>query len=468
MLTCNAGGPFTFTANTCSSIGLEGVQSSSIATSFAWSVEDASGNSVGSITDATAQSTTFLSLPGAARCNEGALTARLTVNSDDGQVKSCTAPISVAAVAAPDFSSQPSDVNAAADDVPSLTLIGATDKVCHASATVTVTEENNHVNDSTYQLVRTWTAAGTCLDATHTQVVTVIDNTPTALTGVEPNERVACPAIPLPCEVIARDLGENILVSCVEERITGSCNNDYKLVRTWSATDAALNVATESQTIEIYDDADPTLVGAPVDQTVDCDQIPAAATITANDNCDELVTVTGPVETTQGGKIVRVWSATDACGNTVSHSQTLTIVDDVAPVITGSDLEDHAATCQSPPTPCEAVAVDNCDDPVMIITGTSTVAGSCPSDFLRIFTFTATDSAGNEAVVSQTITVTDTEKPQLLNLPPATVTMTCDEIEPVAVGARDNCDAHMSVVLTTDDRSSTAPQVHRGAHLDRH
>ena len=46
--------------------------------------------------------------------------------------------------------------------------------------------------------------------------------------------------------------------------------------------------------------------------------------------------------------------------------------------------------------------------------------------------------------------------------------MTCDEIEPVAVGARDNCDAHMSVVLTTDDRSSTAPQVHRGAHLDRH
>ena len=169
------------------------------------------------------------------RCNEGALTARLTVNSDDGQVKSCTAPISVAAVAAPDFSSQPSDVNAAADDVPSLTLI-------------------------------------------------------------------------------------------------------------------------------------------------DCDQIPAA--------------------------------------DTVSHSQTLTIVDDVAPVITGSDLEDHAATCQSPPTPCEAVAVDNSDDSVMIITGTSTVAGSCPSDFLRIFTFTATDSAGNEAVVLQTITVTDTEKPQLLNLPP--------------------------------------------------
>ena len=363
----------------CSSIGLEGVQSSSIATSFAWSVEDASGNSVGSITDATAQST-FLSISGAERCNEGALTARLTVNSDDGQVKSCTAPISVAAVAAPDFSSQPSDVNAAADDVPSLTLIGATDKVYHASATVTVTEENNHVNDSTYQLVRIWTAAGTCLDATHTQVVTVIDNTPTALTGVEPNERVACPAIPLPCEVIARDLGENILVSYVEERITGSCNNDYELVRTWSATDAALNVATESQTVEIYDDADPTLVGAPIDQTVDCDQIPAA--------------------------------------DTVSHSQTLTIVDDVAPVITGSDLEDHAATCQCPPTPGEAVAVDNCDDPVMIITGTSTVAGSCPSDFLRIFTFTATDSAGNEAVVSQTITVTDTEKPQLLNLPP--------------------------------------------------
>jgi len=58
------------------------------------------------------------------------------------------------------------------------------------------------------------------------------------------------------------------------------------ITRTWTATDNCGNATTASQVITVGDDGAPTFVSTPADVTVECDNIPDAAVLTANDNCD--------------------------------------------------------------------------------------------------------------------------------------------------------------------------------------
>ena len=65
--------------------------------------------------------------------------------------------------------------------------------------------------------------------------------------------------------------------------VTEGCGT---IVRTWTVTDNCGNTTTATQTITVQDTQPPTLVGVPADVTVECTAIPAAATVTASDNCD--------------------------------------------------------------------------------------------------------------------------------------------------------------------------------------
>ena len=60
--------------------------------------------------------------------------------------------------------------------------------------------------------------------------------------------------------------------------------------------------------------------------------------MTATDNCDTDVPVTFSELSTvvDGcGTITRTWTATDACGNTTTATQTITVEDNIAPVLSG-------------------------------------------------------------------------------------------------------------------------------------
>src|SRR5688500_19443835 len=77
----------------------------------------------------------------------------------------------------------------------------------------------------------------------------------------------------------------------------------------------------------------PTCDNAPADVTVDCESIPAVPAVTATDNCDPTLTV-NYVETSNTvvegcGVIVRTWTVTDQCGNTATHTQTITVTDKI-------------------------------------------------------------------------------------------------------------------------------------------
>src|SRR2546428_5805711 len=76
--------------------------------------------------------------------------------------------------------------------------------------------------------------------------------------------------------------------------------------------------------------------GAPPSRsTIECPATPVFATATATDACQGAVTPTF-VDTSSGTcpvVHVRTWTATDACGNTSTASQTISVAGTTAPVI---------------------------------------------------------------------------------------------------------------------------------------
>src|SRR5678816_512574 len=72
--------------------------------------------------------------------------------------------------------------------------------------------------------------------------------------------------------------------------------------------------------------------------TIDCNQTPSWTTPTATDLCDANPTLTFNDVTTAGNcpgnySITRTWTATDACGNTSTRTQTINVQDVTPPVI---------------------------------------------------------------------------------------------------------------------------------------
>ncbi|MGF1555693.1 MAG: hypothetical protein ACFCUF_05785, partial [Paucihalobacter sp.] len=101
------------------------------------------------------------------------------------------------------------------------------------------------------------------------------------------------------------------------------------------------------------DDEAPVLNGIPEDTTASClDALPqiAKGSITATDNCDNNVEIVFVEDTSElglaceGGIVVRTWTATDDCGNSVSESQTIIV--EPAPQAEFDAIEDYSIACE--------------------------------------------------------------------------------------------------------------------------
>ena len=155
---------------------------------------------------------------------------------------------------------------------------------------------------------------------------------------------------------------------------------------------------------------------------MECDAVPAAATAadaSATDNCDATPVVTYLGETRTNGScpnsytLTRTWQAEDACGNKSTKSQTITVTDTKAPVLTvpaNTSVECDAVPAAA--TASDASATDNCDaTPVVTYLGETRTNGSCPNSYTLTRTWQAEDACGDKSTKSQTITVTDTKAP---------------------------------------------------------
>jgi len=363
----------------------------------------------------------------------------------------------------------PADATVECDAIPAAATVTATDNcatnvaVAFSESTITGSCANG------YTIVRTWTATDDCgNDVTASQTITVQDTTAPTLSGQGADATIECPASPSFTAPTASDNCDAApSIAFTDSTVTGSCAGAYTVTRTWTATDNCGNESEPvSQTITVVDTSAPALVGVPADVTVECNAVPAAASITATDGCDSDVAVAMTEATTPGScpgsyTIARTWTATDDCGNSSSDSQTITVQDTTAPVLSGQGA-DATIECPASPSFTAPTASDNCDAAPSISFTDSTVPGSCAGAYTVTRTWTATDNCGNEsAPVSQTITVVDTTDPTVVA--PADVMIECgDSTAPANTGsatASDSCDGSPVVTYSDSASSATCPKV---------
>jgi len=342
------------------------------------------------------------------------------------------------------------------------------------SITYTDHTENLGLCNGTGFFTRHWLAEDMCGNvALCIQTIVVIDNTAPQLT--------IPPSITISCEqntnvdstglatAIDNCTSTDSLVVSFSDNVLGltGCSGTGVIVRTWSAIDACLNIATGAQFITIRD-VTPPQITCPANITVSCESsiLPAVTgTIIAEDLCGSVFTwytdqVVQPLGCNGTGVIARHWSAIDGCANLSTCTQSITIIDQVVPSI----------TCP------QNITVDCSLGVQPVVTGSPLVSDNCtPTTNLQVThkdveivplgcnrtgtlqrTWTVSDACGNSTTCIQIIHITDLLQPILNCPPPATISCE-DSVLPDFTGiavASDNCTpVNLLIVDYTDDES---------------
>ena len=345
------------------------------------------------------------------------------------QQLSATQTITVEDTTAPEFTSVPADYTVECSDEMPMDDATASDNCSEVSITV---ESETIAGDAAgnYTIVRTFTATDACGNSTSaSQTITVEDTTAPEL-SIPADYTAECSDELIFDDATATDNCGEVTIEVSSETTAGDCDGSYTVTRTFTATDDAGNSSSATQTITVEDTTAPEFTSVPADYTVECSDEMPMDDATASDNCSD-VSITVESETIAGDAagnytIVRTFTATDACGNSTSASQTITVEDTTAPEL--SIPADYTAECSDELIFDDATATDNCGE-VTIEVSSETTAGDCDGSYTVTRTFTATDDAGNSSSATQTITVEDTTAPEFTSVP-ADYTVECSDEMP--------------------------------------
>jgi gliding motility-associated-like protein len=198
-----------------------------------------------------------------------------------------------------------------------------------------------------------------------------------------------------------------------DSMVSNECEGSKILTRTWSLVDNCGNQApNQIQTITILDNIAPTFTTSVSSElSVSCDAIPPAATMEAIDNCgtSNVSFVENKIEGTcvSTYTLVRIWTATDFCGNSISTSQKIKVSDSMGPTIT-SDFEAVLnVNCDAIPPIPEIQFTDNCANLREIIRPSADVnINQTPNSYAIVREWKVSDLCGNSNTYTQTINVT--------------------------------------------------------------
>lgn len=346
----------------------------------------------------------------------------------------------------PQFDSVPEDVVlSCGEEIPAAPEMTATDN-CTADPEVVFSENTTEECGATFTIERTWTATDDCGNSTVvTQLVEVVDDVAPEFEFIPEDVEVSCGTIPEMPEMTATDnCGGEVEISFESESPSGGCPN---IQRIWTATDECGNQTVAIQLITITDNEAPVFLDFPEDMEVDCNSLPEIPEPDVVDNCDENVTVTVTQNIIGGGcefTVVRTWIASDACGNSIVRSQSITVTDTEAPVFAEAP-QDLVVECGSDLAPDYPEVVDDCAGTISVTHEDEITGSGCEYEIVR--TFTATDECGNSATAEQSITVIDTTPPSVEGVP-ANVFVDCNNIpESAEVTATDACSGDVEVTL---------------------
>ncbi|MFN0015997.1 MAG: HYR domain-containing protein [Saprospiraceae bacterium] len=268
--------------------------------------------------------------------NAYTLIRRWTASDNCSNTRSISQRIVVVDNLKPVFTSVPNDQTIECTDaIPGVGTATASD-ACSGTVVISYLGQSttNTVCPGLYQIKRTWVATDVCGNSTAaTQTITVVDTGSPVFVSVPAPITIQCDQSPPPLgNPVATDACDNFvhITFLGQIRTDGNCLHNYTLTRTWVADDLCGNTATASQVITILDSTAPNFTNAPADVTVDCSNIPSVGVPTATDNCTA-PTITyigetqGPGNCSTGYILTRTWTASDICGNTNTHTQTITV-----------------------------------------------------------------------------------------------------------------------------------------------
>jgi gliding motility-associated-like protein len=343
-----------------------------------------------------------------------------TVTDECGNSTSADQTITVVDTTAPTFT-VPDDITIECDvDPTDLTITGdVTDEADNCSANLEASYSDSSANGSCvneYTITRTWTLTDDCGNTTTlNQTIFVVDTTAPTFT-VPADITIECDVDPTDLTITGDVTDENDncssgLEATYDDIISeGNCPNTYTIERKWLVIDECENMSSHLQIITVQDTTAPEFIESlPADITVECDAIPETETLTASDNCED-VSVEFSEEIVEGACIgnqiiSRTWSATDSCGNTVSHTQIITVDDTTPPALVTPFDEDIIAACDDIPAVPNLVFEDACSNNIEVDFTEESTQMNDFEDYSIIRTWIVTDDCGNSSEFVQNITV---------------------------------------------------------------
>jgi len=330
----------------------------------------------------------------------------------------------------------PANVTVDCDKVPAATILTATDNCTTGTITVTPVDTRQSISGSTcsntYQITRTWTATDDCGNSTVLkQIITVVDTTrPVFNTILVADTTVNCDGVPaLPTITATDNCSASVKVTVTQTKVflSTTCSNNYRLTRTWTATDDCGNVATMKQVITVQDTTRPAFtITPPGDTTVSCSAVPTPpGNLSATDNCSATSNVKISYSQTRQSitgacasnyQLIRTWVAKDECGNTNTVRQVITVVDTTKPVIDPAPAAVTVTCGGTIPAAATLYATDNCDGnfPKKATMTTDPYTVDACNGYTITRRWNVSDACGNAAIERvQIITVAACPKPQL-------------------------------------------------------
>ena len=193
---------------------------------------------------------------------------------------------------------------------------------------------------------------------------------------------VACAnAIPTAAKIETQGGCGRVTQAIAQEETNKKCNNYYTLKRTYTFSDECNTTVSFEQFITVKDDKAPVFVGLlPNDVSIEEGAtLPEAKTLTAEDNCAGNLQVT-PLVSKENNKVVYLWKATDNCGNSTVHTQTILI--NPKPQISTPTVT--TPTVSSPTVSTPTVTTPTVSSPTQEIIIYNGVSTADPANYFRI------------------------------------------------------------------------------------
>ncbi|MEZ4907784.1 MAG: HYR domain-containing protein, partial [Saprospiraceae bacterium] len=241
-------------------------------------------------------------------------------------------------------------------------------------------------------------------------------------------------------------------VTITNDYVTGSetldCTGASGLTVTFTATDDCSNESTATSTIYVTDTKKPVIAQSPTDLYVECTDANIATLIStwetaygngvSTDECDANLTVSftaGTAVTLCGGSTETpyTYTATDACGNSVTTYATLTIYDNTAPVLTLPTATSSVSCSDDVQAALDtwlasASATDECGGNTTLtysLVYENTECNGTNTETVYTYLFEAEDDCGNSTNNEAEFTIYDDEAPSITA--PSDLTVSCGD-----------------------------------------